>query len=71
MCARSLVQEDPLEKGMVTHSSILGLEIPWTEEPDELQCMGSQRVKYDLETKQQQHFLFHHENDGKTRFDTL
>jgi len=71
MYARSLVQEDPLEKGMVTHSSILALEIPWTEEPDELQCMGSQRVKYDLETKQQQQFLFHHENDGKTRFDTL
>ena len=56
---------------MVTHSSILALEIPQTEEPDELQCMGSQRVKYDLETKQQQQFLFHHENDGKSRFDTL
>ena len=71
MYAWSLVQEDPLEKGMVTHSSILALEIPQTEEPDELQCMGYQRVKYDLETKQQQQFLFHHENDGKSRFDTL
>ena len=34
--------EDPLEKGMVTHSSILALRIPWTEEPGGLQSMGSQ-----------------------------
>ena len=38
---QSLGQEDPLEKGMVTHSSILAWEIPWTEEPDRLQPMGS------------------------------
>ena len=37
-----LDQEDPLEKEMATHSSILAWEIPWTEEPGELQSMGSQ-----------------------------
>ena len=41
---RSLSQEDPLEKGMATHSSILALRNPWTEEPPGLQFMGSQRV---------------------------
>jgi len=40
-------QEDPLEEGMATHSSILAWEIPWTEEPGELQSMGSQRVGHD------------------------
>ena len=39
---------------MATHSSILGWEIPWTEEPSRLQSMGSQIVKHDLETKQTQ-----------------
>ena len=43
---RSLGQEDPLEKGMVTHCSILAWRIPWTEEPGGLQYMGSQRVKH-------------------------
>ena len=38
---QSLGQEDPLEKGMTTHSSILAWRIPWTEEPGRLQCMGS------------------------------
>ena len=38
-------QEDPLEKGMATHSSILAWRIPWTEEPCRLQSMGSQRVE--------------------------
>ena len=42
----SLGQEDPLEKGMVTHSSILEWRIPRTEEPGGLQSMGSQRVRY-------------------------
>ena len=37
---RFLAWEDPLEKGMATHSSILALRIPWTEEPDRLQPMG-------------------------------
>ena len=39
-----LDQEGPLEKEMATHSSILTLKIPWTEEPGGLQSMGSQRV---------------------------
>ena len=39
---RFLGQEDPLEKEMATHSSILAWRIPWTEEPDKLQSMGSQ-----------------------------
>ena len=39
---RSLGREDPLEKGMATHPSILAWRIPWTEEPGELQSMGSQ-----------------------------
>ena len=41
---RSLGQEDPLEKGMATHSSILARRIPWTEEPGGLQSIGSQVV---------------------------
>ena len=44
---RSLGQEDPLEKGMATHSSILAWEISWTEEPSELQSVGLQRVRHD------------------------
>ena len=51
---QSLGQEDPLEKGMATHPSILAWEIPWTEEPGGLKSMGSQRVKHALVTKQQQ-----------------
>ena len=43
---RSLGQEDPLEKGMATHSSILAWRIPWTEESGRLQSMGSQRVRH-------------------------
>ena len=42
----SLGREDPPEKGMDTHSSILAWRIPWTEEPGELQSMGSQRVRH-------------------------
>ena len=44
--------EDPLEKEMATHSSILAWRVPWTEEPGRLQSMGSQRVGHDLGTKQ-------------------
>ena len=44
---RSLGREDPLEKEMATHSSILAWKIPWMEEPGGLQSMGSQRVGYD------------------------
>ena len=40
-------QEDPLEKRMATHSSILAWRIPWTEEPGGLQSMGLQRVGHD------------------------
>ena len=49
---RSLDQEDPLEKEMATHSSILAWETLWTEEPGGLQSMGLQRIEYDLTTKQ-------------------
>ena len=44
---RSLGQEDPLEKAMATHSSILVWRIPWTEKPGGLQSMGSQRIGQD------------------------
>ena len=44
---RSLGREDPLEKEMATHSSILAWRIPWTEEPGGLQSMESQRVGHD------------------------
>ena len=46
--------DDPLEKEMATHSSILAWEIPWPEEPGWLQSMGPLRVRYDLATKQKQ-----------------
>ena len=42
----SLGWEDPLEKGMATHSSTLAWRIPWTEEPGELQFMGLHRVRH-------------------------
>ena len=44
---QSLGQEEPLEKGMATHPSILAWRIPWTEKPSRLQSMGSQRVRQD------------------------
>ena len=44
---QSLGQEDPLEQGMATHSTILVWIIPWTKEPDELQSIGSERVRHD------------------------
>ena len=47
---RFLGQEDPLEKGLAIHSSTLAWKIPWTEEPDRLQSMGSQRVGHDWAT---------------------
>ena len=55
---RSLGQEDPLEKGMATHSSILPWRIPWTEEPGGLRSMGLQRVRHDLVTKQKQQLMY-------------
>ena len=42
-----LGQEEPLEKGIATHSSILAWRIPWTEELGGLQSMGSQRIRQD------------------------
>ena len=47
-----LAWEDPLEKEMGTHSSVLAWEIPWTEQPGRLQSMGSQRVGHNIVTKQ-------------------
>ena len=47
---RSLGQEDPLEKEMATHSSILAWKISWTEKPGGLQSVGSQRVEHDWVT---------------------
>ena len=49
-----LGREDPLEKEMATHSSVLAWRIPWTEEPGRLQFMGLQRVRHDWATEQQQ-----------------
>ena len=60
---RSLGREDPLEKEMVTHSSILARKIPWMEETGGLQSMGSQR-----DTTERLHFhlniLWHHSSFG-------
>ena len=53
----SLGQENTLEKGMTTHSSILAWEITWTEEPGGLQSMEVTRVRHDLATKQQQQIM--------------
>ena len=44
---QSLCREDPLEKEMATHSSVLAWRIPWAEEPGRLRSMGSQRVGHD------------------------
>ena len=60
-------QEDSLEKEMAIHSSILAWEIPWTEEPGRLQFMGSQRVRCNLRTKQQQ--LDHDLDNVKAKFE--
>ena len=47
MCVQSLGWEDPIEKGMAAHSSILAWRIPWTEEPGGPQSLESQRVGHD------------------------
>ena len=47
---RSLDRDDPLEKGMATHSSIVAWRIPWTEEPGRLQSKGLKRVGYNWVT---------------------
>ena len=51
---QSLGWENPLEKEMATHFSVLAWTVPWTEEPGMLQSMGLQRVGHNLVTKQQQ-----------------
>ena len=48
---QSLDQEDPLEEGMATHSTILAWKVPWTEEPGGLQFMGLQKVRRDYVTE--------------------
>ena len=54
MRVQSLGWEDPLGKEMVIYTSILAWKIPWTEEPDGCTVHGSQRVRHDLATEQQQ-----------------
>ena len=54
---RSLGQEDPLEKGMTTHSSILAWKILWTGEPKGLQSTGLQRVRHDWSDLARMHIL--------------
>ena len=44
---QSMSQEDPLNKRMATHRSILACRIQWTEKPDRLQSMESQRIRHD------------------------
>ena len=61
MCVQSLRLEDPLEKGMATHSSILAWRIPWTEEAGGLQSMRSQRVRHNCSDWAWPYFL----GDGK------
>ena len=55
---QALGREDPLEKGMATHSSIPVWRIPWTEEPGRLQSIGSQRVGHNLTTNTHIHTCF-------------
>ena len=45
MWVQSLSPEDPMEKGMATHFSVLAWRLSWTEEPDGLQSMKSQRIR--------------------------
>ena len=59
--------EDPLEEGMATHSSILAWRIQWTEEPGELQSIGSQRVRHDWGDLAHMH-MFLYEGTAFTNF---
>ena len=56
MWVRSLGQEDSLEEGMATHSTILAWRIPWTEEPGWIQSLDSQRVRHDWSDLAHTHF---------------
>ena len=64
----SLGWEDPLEKEMATHSSILAWRIPWTEEPGGPQSMASQRVRHDLVTNTHMYTDKHSHNESKETF---
>ena len=55
---QSLGREDPLEKGMAIHFSILAWRVPWTEEPGELQSIGSQRVRHEWSDLTKQSTLY-------------
>ena len=57
----SLGREDPLEKDMATHSSVLVWKIPWTEEPGGLQSVGSQRVGHALTFRSVSLVVFHYD----------
>ena len=63
----SLSWEDPLEKGMATHSSILAWRIPWTENPGRLQSMGSQRIGHDWATNTHTHYYTYYNYLGENR----
>ena len=65
MRVRSVGQGDPLEEGMVTHSSILAWRIPWREEPGGLESMGSQRIGHDRATWHAQHTVSTTPHKGK------
>ena len=54
----SLGQEDPLEKGMATHSNVLAWRIPWINEPGRLQSTGSQRVRHNQATTTQTSYIY-------------
>ena len=58
MWVQSLDWEDPLEKEMVTHSSVLAWKIPWTGQPGDCSPWSHKRVRHDLATKQQQNWAF-------------
>ena len=65
---RSLGWEDPLEEGMATHSSILAWDTPWTEEPDGLQSMESQRVRHDCATNTFQGYFYRDLSSSKIQY---
>ena len=62
MWVRSLGQEDPLEEGMATHSSIVAWRIPWSEEPGGLQSTGLQRVGHAERLTPSLHFILTESN---------
>ena len=65
---QSLGLEDPLEEGMVTHSSILASRIPWTEKPGGLQSIAMQRVRHDWSNLARTHVRSMHTNTGENMF---